>query len=82
MYIYNYLHIWRAARNVQNPPANNNVPDVRAVPAPAHTVCVLSAKLSRQVCFVRRDQHLSCYAGALQCRGALDLMKTIICVLL
>ena len=23
MYIYNYLHIWRAARNVKNPPANN-----------------------------------------------------------
>ena len=25
MYIYNYLHIWRAARNVKNPPANNYV---------------------------------------------------------
>ena len=23
MYIYNYTHIWRAARNVKNPPANN-----------------------------------------------------------
>ena len=23
MYIYNYLHIWRAARNVENAPANN-----------------------------------------------------------
>ena len=23
MYIYNYVHIWRAARNVKNPPANN-----------------------------------------------------------
>ena len=23
MYIYNYLHIWRAARYVKNPPANN-----------------------------------------------------------
>ena len=23
MYTYNYLHIWRAARNVKNPPANN-----------------------------------------------------------
>ena len=23
MYIYNYIHIWRAARNVKNPPANN-----------------------------------------------------------
>ena len=23
MYIYNYLHLWRAARNVKNPPANN-----------------------------------------------------------
>ena len=23
MYIYNYLHIWPAARNVKNPPANN-----------------------------------------------------------
>ena len=26
MYIYNYLHIWRAARYVKNPPANNYVP--------------------------------------------------------
>ena len=25
MYIYNYIHIWRAARNVKNPPANNYV---------------------------------------------------------
>ena len=23
MYIYNYIHVWRAARNVKNPPANN-----------------------------------------------------------
>ena len=23
MYVYNYIHIWRAACNVQNPPANN-----------------------------------------------------------
>ena len=23
MYIYNYIHIWRAARNVNIPPANN-----------------------------------------------------------
>ena len=23
MYIYNYVHIWRAARNVKKPPANN-----------------------------------------------------------
>ena len=23
MYIYNYIHIWRAVRNVKNPPANN-----------------------------------------------------------
>ena len=23
MYIYNYIHIWLAARNVKNPPANN-----------------------------------------------------------
>ena len=25
MYIYNYVNIWRAARNVKNPPANNCV---------------------------------------------------------
>ena len=25
MYIYNYIHILRAARNVENPPANNFV---------------------------------------------------------
>ena len=23
MYICNYMHIWRAARDVKNPPANN-----------------------------------------------------------
>ena len=23
MYIYNYIHIWQAARNVKNPRANN-----------------------------------------------------------
>ena len=23
MHIYNYIHIWRAARSVKNPPANN-----------------------------------------------------------
>ena len=23
MYIYNYIHVWRAARNVKNLPANN-----------------------------------------------------------
>ena len=23
MYVYNYMNIWRAARNVKNPPANN-----------------------------------------------------------
>ena len=23
MYVYNYIHMWRAARNVKNPPANN-----------------------------------------------------------
>ena len=23
MYIYNYMHIWQAARNVKNPPANS-----------------------------------------------------------
>ena len=23
MYIYNYIHIWRAAGNVKTPPANN-----------------------------------------------------------
>ena len=23
MYIYNYMHVWRAARNVRDPPANN-----------------------------------------------------------
>ena len=23
MYIYNYVHVWQATRNVKNPPANN-----------------------------------------------------------
>ena len=23
MYVYNYMHIWQAARNVTNPPASN-----------------------------------------------------------
>ena len=27
-YIYNYMHIWRAARNVKNPPANNYAANV------------------------------------------------------
>ena len=26
MYIYNYMHIWQAARNVKNLPANNYSP--------------------------------------------------------
>ena len=26
MCIYKYIHIWRAARNVKNPPANNYAP--------------------------------------------------------
>ena len=34
MCLYNYIHIWRAARNVKNPPANNYGPKSRAVPVP------------------------------------------------
>ena len=44
MYIYNYLHIWRAARNVKNPPANNYAVR-RSVPhATAHGACGASRR--------------------------------------
>ena len=29
MYVYNYIHIWQAARNVENPPASNYVSRVQ-----------------------------------------------------
>ena len=38
MYIYNYIHIWQAARNVKNSPANNYAVDVSSQPLVMHVL--------------------------------------------
>ena len=48
MYIYNHFHIWRAARNVKIPPANNYVQQLYAhiATAPMFLTCSVDASVA------------------------------------
>ena len=64
MYIYNYLHIWRAARNVKNPPANNYVSHM-----PTHVPSVNHSSSLRILVFPFRALGQWMNFPDLNCRG-------------